>query len=458
MQCDVDTKLVFPPFIAVTTLRPDIVLYSPLLKIVIILELTCPCEENMEEWHRVKFEKYEPLSEAARSNGWSSHLFPIEVGARGYCSTSIRSCLMRLGFSRKHIKQIMKSLSLTSIKSSFHIWQSRECKDWVKPLSVSFDASPPPANNKGKPVVAKMTKCSTTSSSVELETINCGLKNKGNTCYINASLQCLSTLSCFWSNISLMNTNLSPFTASSVRLMSLLKSSKTALDPSQFLRHLKIVLIKAGKADFNLFNQQDAAEILLYILQYFSESSIHAKQLTYCTIKNEITCNVCFQSSIIEDSTPILQLPVSRSIQCALEKSLNTEELTDENSFFCHTCQTQRPASVEHSFTQVGKYLIIQLKRFVVHEDSVIKDVQKVHCTSKLSVPFVDNEVTLNKKYDLLATVNHTGTLDRGHYTCFIRPSKSTKWYFCNDSAVLPASEGSLNTTSSYIFFFEACC
>ena len=83
MLTDLNEKLIIPSFIFITQLRPDIVLFSKATKTVIILELTCPCEENMEEWHRVKFNKYEPLSEAIKCNGWAVHLFPIEIGARG---------------------------------------------------------------------------------------------------------------------------------------------------------------------------------------------------------------------------------------------------------------------------------------------------------------------------------------------------------------------------------------
>jgi hypothetical protein len=43
-------QYVFPPEIYQTTQRPDIVIWSPSLKIVIFIELTCPMEENMEAW------------------------------------------------------------------------------------------------------------------------------------------------------------------------------------------------------------------------------------------------------------------------------------------------------------------------------------------------------------------------------------------------------------------------
>ena len=78
---------------------PDILLYSTTAKTVIILELTCPCEEKMESWHATtKFGKYDPLCSAIKGNGWSIHSFAVEVGACGYCASTIRSCLMGLGF------------------------------------------------------------------------------------------------------------------------------------------------------------------------------------------------------------------------------------------------------------------------------------------------------------------------------------------------------------------------
>ena len=55
---DLDGSFSFPPHIAFTELRPDITIFSNKLKRVILIELTCPCEENMEAWHNVKVNKY----------------------------------------------------------------------------------------------------------------------------------------------------------------------------------------------------------------------------------------------------------------------------------------------------------------------------------------------------------------------------------------------------------------
>ena len=81
--------------------------------------------------------------------------------------------------------------------------------------------------------------------------VNCGLLNKGNTYYINSSLQCLSTMEQLWSNFTFCNNSPSPFTSSFVRIMPLLRSSKSPLDPSQFLCFLQGVFTKSGKSNFS---------------------------------------------------------------------------------------------------------------------------------------------------------------------------------------------------------------
>ena len=130
---DLNSNLLLPPFLAITRLRLDLILYSQSSKTCVILELTCCCEENIDQWHSKKFAKYDTLCEAIKLNGWKVHLFPVEVGARGYCGSSVKSCLLRLGLSGKLLKSSMKSLSLASMKASFHIWQCRDSKVWSNP-------------------------------------------------------------------------------------------------------------------------------------------------------------------------------------------------------------------------------------------------------------------------------------------------------------------------------------
>ena len=78
LLADLQDDYIFPFQIAVTQLRPDVVLYSKALKRVILLELTSPCEENMNMWHMNKLNKYGPLKKVIESNQWHVDLFGIE--------------------------------------------------------------------------------------------------------------------------------------------------------------------------------------------------------------------------------------------------------------------------------------------------------------------------------------------------------------------------------------------
>ena len=47
------------------------------------------------------------------------------------------------------------------------------------------------------------------------------------------------------------------------------------------------------------------------------------------------------------------------------------------------------------------------------------------------------DDVSFHKKFNLKATVNLTRTLDKGHYTDYVKLSNSSSWQFFNDTAVL---------------------
>ena len=81
LRVDLDRQLKFPPEITTTSLRPDIILWSPSVKAVILAELTVPWEGGMEAAFEGKKEKYTGLAAECREAGWS--ICPVEVGCRG---------------------------------------------------------------------------------------------------------------------------------------------------------------------------------------------------------------------------------------------------------------------------------------------------------------------------------------------------------------------------------------
>ena len=53
------------------------------------------------------------------------------------------------------------------------------------------------------------------------------------------------------------------------------------------------------------------------------------------------------------------------------------------------------------AFSEVGRYLEIQLQRFVSRDNQVLKDTKHVRCAPNFSMPIKDN-VTYQKDYRLI--------------------------------------------------------
>ena len=123
----------FPAEIWVTKERPDIVIYSMLLKIVIMLELTAPAEENIADWKVKKKKKYEKIATQIRhGTAWKPHVFTIEVGARGFVASSVQGVLGRLGITDN---QLITRMSRTAIRASHFIWINRDNPNWKSPAN-----------------------------------------------------------------------------------------------------------------------------------------------------------------------------------------------------------------------------------------------------------------------------------------------------------------------------------
>ena len=77
---------VFPSFLLNTLKHPDICFFSFQTYRVILIMLTCPREENMEDWSRINSDSYvTPIP----NRGWMVSFFAKEVGERGYCANNI---------------------------------------------------------------------------------------------------------------------------------------------------------------------------------------------------------------------------------------------------------------------------------------------------------------------------------------------------------------------------------
>lgn len=118
LEVDLDKKLVFPPEIMVTTLRPDVVLWSASAHSALVVELTVPWEDGVEEAFERKKLKYSELAQQAAQNGWKVNVFPVEVGCRGFVATSMIYLLKKIGVKGSSLQHAIKSLSAAAEKSS----------------------------------------------------------------------------------------------------------------------------------------------------------------------------------------------------------------------------------------------------------------------------------------------------------------------------------------------------
>ncbi|XP_049897834.1 uncharacterized protein LOC126388657 [Epinephelus moara] len=125
LKVDLGRQLKFPENIAVTTLRPDMVLVSETTKQVVLLELTVPWEDRMEEAFERKRAKFEELAGECRSRGWRARCNPIEVGCRGFVGQSLIRALRILGVKGQHNRRAIKNITDAAAKASRWLWIKR---------------------------------------------------------------------------------------------------------------------------------------------------------------------------------------------------------------------------------------------------------------------------------------------------------------------------------------------
>ena len=126
-----DSKLVVPPEICSTSERPDVLVWSRCAKTVIVGELTCPAEEGISDAHQRKLSKYQKeLIPSMRSNGWTVHFLPFEVGTRGYVALSLKHFLDRIGLRSREATKAIRAISLVAAKCSYHVYLSMDTKEW----------------------------------------------------------------------------------------------------------------------------------------------------------------------------------------------------------------------------------------------------------------------------------------------------------------------------------------
>ena len=126
-----------PPHILVTNLRPDIFILDELKREVVILELTCPFDRNVDRMHSYKEDKYAPLV-ADLSRSFTVYNFSIEVSARGQVTKANRARFKEFAYRncsdpRRITGMLVRDCSKAALLSSYSIFTARKEPAWANP-------------------------------------------------------------------------------------------------------------------------------------------------------------------------------------------------------------------------------------------------------------------------------------------------------------------------------------
>ncbi|XP_078283616.1 ubiquitin carboxyl-terminal hydrolase 50-like [Rhinoraja longicauda] len=301
-----------------------------------------------------------------------------------------------------------------------------------------------------------------------------GLGNTGNTCYMNCILQCLSNSTplveyfitgAYADDINRGRGELS--NAFSALVMDIWLGDCVYIFPDEVKRVL-------GKmhASFSDGTQQDAQELLLFFLNILHndlkrssgvrniETSIVTKlfqgQLSYIKL-----CLNCYHKSNQTENFLSLSLPMPPDSRCSIQDCLRLffkeEVLSSRDQPFCSFCGRKQDQTESIQLLKAPDIIIIHLKRFESDDHGHRK------LTSTVNFPLEDLDLTQytttpatqQLKYQLYAVVNHTGTLDSGHYTAFCKNPVTQNWHEFNDAKVTSISEHKIQSPAAYVLFYN---
>jgi ubiquitin C-terminal hydrolase len=309
-----------------------------------------------------------------------------------------------------------------------------------------------------------------------------GLKNHGNTCFINAVLHSLFyciPLCEYFEKIIYPLENL-PITNSFRNLMISIWNNSYNPNMSQNFKNL----IGTLNAAFSNYQQQDSHEFLVFLLNKLDEELLNLHALTYCSnninqqnsiirklfnirINSQIKCLICENKTIKEETEMVLSLAiesnrnVSNLYDC-LSYHLSDEILSDENGVSCEKCKKKTRAIKSTEFISLPSIFCLVIKRF---ELQIVGDQMKWFKNNKnVSFP-IDNLDMSNYIYrqnnqclfyDLFAVCNHIGDVSSGHYTAVCRNPYKKEWYYYSDNVFSYINETyDISNNAAYILFYK---
>lgn len=183
---------------------------------------------------------------------------------------------------------------------------------------------------------------------------------------------------------------------------------------------------------------------------------------------SSLTCLVCRKSSSSFEVFSCLSLPIPAvtgsvsNLQDCLKLFLETESMSGEAAWDCPSCKQKRKAEKRMIIARLPKILIIQFNRFRCETAWQSKKLQTyVHFPSNSfdMNAYVDHTRVGTQKrplYYLYAFLNHYGTLATGHYIAYCRTGLGGPWYMYDDASVTEVTLSESDKRNAYILFYTS--
>lgn len=139
LEVDLGRQLKFPQHVVKTSLRPDNVLVSEATRNLVMLELTVPWEDRMEEAFERKRVKYDGLVSNCHNQGWKARCLPVEVGCRGFAGQSLYKAYTALGITGERRRRAICNSTEAAEKALRWLWIKR-ADPWTNAARAQAEA------------------------------------------------------------------------------------------------------------------------------------------------------------------------------------------------------------------------------------------------------------------------------------------------------------------------------
>ncbi|XP_068168027.1 uncharacterized protein [Antennarius striatus] len=321
----------------------------------------------------------------------------------------------------------------------------------------------------------------------------CGLDNSGNSCYLNAVLQCLCSTVPLVEHFLNRDTR-KEFAKSKCRVaevfVRLLEEMWVGRSSSCAPVEARSVLCSI-LPQFNNYLQQDAQELLLFLLNVLHDDLKKVRQTRSCirkwrsdSVRNSVTaarsstvvshlfegqlsymtlCMHCDHQSHSTQAFMVLSLPIpTGTIKCSIQDCLSAffeqTVLTGSEQMLCSACGQKRETTVLTYLDKPPEILTLHLKRFGFKGKKQVKLRDNVIFSKKLNLSqFLPSSAqdTPYSSYRLYAVVNHTGNLNMGHYTSVCYNALTRTWHCFDDAAVKELQDSLVQSSNAYMLLYS---